>query len=115
MKDAFNDILGMDGVKGILLLSFEGNVLYHQFRAGEKVNPAKVDWKPIVSTLEGTREADLIFHQGRVYIRRTAIGYLVIPMSNTASIAMLRLNCDILLPSLKSAKGASSIKRLFKK
>ena len=115
MKNLFKDILSMDGVKGVLLLSIQGEVLYRESGGDGNSDPAKVDWKNILSTLKGARETDLVFDQGRVYIRRTDLGYLLIPMSNTASVAMLRLNCDILLPSLKPAKGSRSLKRFFKK
>jgi len=115
MKQLFRDVLEMEGIKGVLLLSFKGDILYQESRAGSMPNPEKVDWKNILSTLDGTRETDLVFDQGHVYIRKTDLGYLLIPMSNQASVAMLRLNCDILLPSLKPAKGTRGLKRLFKK
>jgi hypothetical protein len=115
MKELFADILDTQGVKGVLLLSFQGEILYQESRVDGWPDLAEVDWKNILSTLDGTRETDLVFDQGRVYIRKTALGYLVIPMSDQDSVAMLRLNCDILLPSLKPAKGPRSLKRLFKK
>lgn len=115
MKELFADVLNMEGVKGVLLLSPKGEILYQESRAGGMPNLAKVDWKNILSTLDGMRETDLVFEKGRVYIRKTGLGYLMIPMGSQASIAMLRLNCDILLPSLKPAKGTRSLKRLFKK
>jgi hypothetical protein len=48
-------------------------------------------------------------------MRRTEIGYLFILLDAFASIAMLRLNCDILLPALKKLAGAKGKKSLFKK
>jgi hypothetical protein len=89
--------------------------LYEKSRVGDWPNLATVDWKNILSTLDGTRETDLVFDRGRVYIRKTALGYLMIPTSHQDSVAMLRLNCDIVLPSLKPAKSPRSLKRLFKK
>jgi len=65
--------------------------------------------------MAGMRETDLVFKQGRIYIRRTDIGYLVVLMGLFVPIAMMRLQCDILLPSLKPAKAAKGIRRLFKK
>ena len=115
MKELFADVLNMEGVKGVLLLSPKGEILYQESRAGGMPNLAKVDWKNILPTLDGMRETDLVFEKGRVYIRKTDLGYLMIPMGNQASVAMLRLNCDILLPLLKPAKGSRSLKRLFKK
>ena len=115
MKELFADILGMQGVKGVLLLSLKGEIVYQESSAGKLPNLQKVNWKSFIATLDGTREADLTFEQGRVYIRKADLGYLLIPMSNQASVPMLRLNCDILLPSLRPAKGTRGLKRLFKK
>ena len=115
MKELFTDITSMDGVKAVLLLSFQGAILHEQSVVDGMPDPTTIDWKEIVATLDGIRETDLVFDQGRVYIRKTDLGYLLIPINDSASVAMLRLNCDILLPSLKPAKGSRSLKRLFKK
>ena len=115
MKELFADVLNMEGVKGAVLVSPEGEIVYQESRSGGMPNLAKVDWKNILSTLEAARETDLVFDKGRVYIRKSDLGFLMIPMNNQASVAMLRLNCDILLPSLTPAKGSRSLKRLFKK
>jgi hypothetical protein len=115
MKELFADILGMQGVKGVLLLSLKGEIVYQESRADDMPKLAKVNWKNFIATLDGIRETDLTFEQGRVYIRKADLGYLLIPMSNQASVAMARLNCDILLPSLRPAKGTKGLKRLFKK
>ena len=115
MKELFEDILRMKGIKGVLLLSVNGELLYSESRGDQPPDLKKVDWKNILPTLDRTRETDLVFERGRVYVRKTDLGYLLIPMNNQASVAMLRLNCDILLPSLKPAKGGRGLKRLFKK
>ena len=115
MKELFAEILGMQGIKGVLLLSPKGEIVHQESRADDWPDLKKVKWKSFLATLDGIREADLTFKQGRVYIRKADLGYLLIPMSNQASVPMLRLNCDILLPSLKPAKGTRGLKRLFKK
>ena len=59
--------------------------------------------------------ADLIFENSRVYLRRTELGYLFVLMDAFAQTALVRLNCDILAPSLKEMKGGKGLRRLFKK
>lgn len=115
MKELFADILSMDGIMGVLLLSEKGETVYRESRGDRMPDTAKVDWNSILPTLAGLRETDMVFERGRVYIRKTDLGYLLIPMNARASVAMLRLNCDILLPSLKPAKGTRGLKRLFNK
>jgi hypothetical protein len=114
MKELFNDILNIEGVKGLMMLSFAGDVIFTEFPVMHK-DVGNIDWRLFIESLAGTRETDLIFEKGRLYIRRTDIGYLVVLMGSFVPIAMMRLQCDILLPSLKPAKPAKGIRRFFKK
>ncbi|MEJ2100167.1 MAG: hypothetical protein P8X68_09330 [Desulfobacterales bacterium] len=73
-----------------------------------------MDWRFFIESVEGMREADLLFEKGRIYIRRSEIGYLVVLMALFVPIAMVRLNCDIVLPSLKQEKSGKKLGRLLK-
>jgi len=115
MKELFKNILKMDGVRGVLLLSFEGGVLFERHSEPFPLPSAKQEWLGLVAALDGTREADIIYQNARIYVRRSEIGYLLILMSPFVSVAMLRLNCDILLPSLKPSQEPKGIKKFFKK
>jgi len=115
MRELFNDILRTDGVSGVMLFSFKGDLIFKEFRSSVKEEPDRRDWSFFIESLEGMRETDLVFEKGRIYIRKTEIGYMVILMALFVPIAMIRLNCDILLPSLKQSKSGKKFGRLFKK
>jgi len=115
MRELFNDILNMDGVKGVMLFSFSGDLIFKEFISAIAEEPENRDWSLFIESLEGMRETDLVFEKGRLYIRKTEIGYLVILVGPYVPIAMLRLNCDILLPSLRPAKSPKGIRRFFKR
>ena len=115
MKEIFQEIIKMDGVNGVLLLSFEGSILFENYSETGPLPTGGRDWLGLISALDGAREADIIFEDARIYTRRSEVGYLMVLMSSSVSVAMLRLNCDILLPSLKPAPGSKGIKRFFKK
>ena len=115
MNELFNDILSTKGVKGILLFSFSGELIYKKLVSPIKEQPEHRDWSFFIESLEGMRETDLVFEKGRIYIRRTELGYLIILMALFVPIAMIRLNCDILLPSLTQSKSGKKIGRFFKK
>jgi hypothetical protein len=115
MRELFNDILNMEGVKGLMMFSFAGETVYKEFNKAQPEGIESTDWSLFIQSLAGMREADLIYKKGRLYIRKTDIGYLVALMWLFVPIAMMRLQCDILLPSLKPAKAAKGIRRLFKK
>ena len=115
MQELFNDILAMQGVKGIMIFSFAGDIIFQQFNSQPPEDPYSRDWSLFIEALAGTRETDLVFEKGRLYIRRTDIGYLVVLMGLFVPISMVRLNCDIVLPALKPAKPSKGIRRFFKK
>lgn len=115
MHNLFKDILGTDGVKGILLISFSGDLIFKEYIAPPDEEPKPRDWRFFMEALEGMRETDLVFEKGRIYIRRTEIGYLVILMALFVPIAMIRLNCDIVLPLLRQSKPGGKFGRFFKK
>ena len=104
----------MEGVKGLMLFSFAGDPVYKEFNQTQPEGIESRDWRLIIESLAGMRETDLIFKKGRLYIRRTDIGYLVILMGLFVPIAMMRLQCDILMPSLKPAKAAKGIRRFLR-
>ena len=115
MNELFNDILSTKGVKGILLFSFSGELMYKKLVSPIKEEPEDRDWSFFIESLEGMRETDLVFEKGRIYIRKTELGYLIILMALFVPIAMIRLNCDILLPSLTHSNSGKKRGRFFKK
>ncbi len=116
MKNLFNDILEMEGVRGVMLISFEGAPIFMEMPgvAADKANDAAW-WLAIIASLDGAREADLVFSKARLYIRKSDSGYIIIALESFTSVAMVRLNCDILLPSLKQTREQGGISRFFKK
>jgi hypothetical protein len=115
MKELFNDILSMQDVKGVMLLSLEGEIIFEEFVSPPSEEPGTDQWVTIIDSLRGIREADFVFERGRVYVRKSATGYLMVFLGAFAPSAMLRLNCDILLPFLQEANTSKGLGRLFKK
>ena len=115
MRELFADILHTEGVSGIMLFSLKGDLIFKEFSSPVNKDPEQRDWSSFIRSLEGMRETDLVFEKGRIYIRKTEIGYLLILMALFVPIAMIRLNCDILLPALKQSLSGKKFRRLFKK
>lgn len=116
MKELFSDILNMQDVNGVMLFSLEGEPIFREFVSPPSEETENRDlWAPFIESLEGIREADLVFEKGKLYVRKTDSGYLVFFLGSFAPSAMLRLNCDIILPSLKEASTSKGLGRLFKK
>ncbi len=58
MKELFNDILNIEGVKGLMMLSFAGDVIFTEFPVMHK-DVGNIDWRLFIESLAGTRETDL--------------------------------------------------------
>ena len=115
LKALFEDILSIEDVRGVMLLSFEGKLVFGKFLSPLSNDPEKNDWAPFVDSLNGVTEVDLVFQESRIYIRKADVGFLLILMGAFAPAATIRLNCDILLPSLKQIGSGKGWGRLFKR
>jgi len=110
MKEIFDDILAMEDVRGVVVFSFEGEILFMEPNLEiEKSLPL------FIQALGGIREVDLIFEKSRIYVRRTDTGYLVILLGLFASGAMLRLHVDMALPSMKERGKGKGLRSLFRR
>jgi hypothetical protein len=114
MKELFKDIMGIEDVEGVMVFSFDGQLIYDDFSNNLSGIIENISWKPFLDLLSQIREADIIFENKRLYIRKAQACYLVVVMGLFAPVAMARLNCDILLPSLKPDMASKGIGRLFK-
>ncbi len=116
MKKIFQEILNMDGIHGIILLSSEGKILFesldkNRFSPGR----SRLTWTTLVESLDDFAEVDLVFKEGRFYIRSTGTGYLMISMSEKVSMAMVKLSCDIILPEIAKQTSAKGLRGFFKR
>jgi hypothetical protein len=75
MRELFNDILNMEGVKGLMMFSFAGETVYKEFNKAQPEGIESRDWSLFIESLAGMRETDLIYKKGRLYIRKTDIGH----------------------------------------
>ena len=91
-------------VQGVMFLSFDGKLLFKEFGSQPPEGIENNNWELFVHVLNGVREAEMIFEDKRLYIKRARSGYIFIVMGSFAPVAMVRLNCNILLPALDQVK-----------
>ncbi len=118
MADMFKDVLGIEGVHGILFLTEEGELSVSQFTKDYQSDEEKtknVNWSSMVKELTGVTEAEIMFDEGRFYIRKTNNGYLMVILDDHAPMSMVRLNCEVLLPVLDKQKTGKGISQLLRK
>ena len=105
MQKILDDMLQLDHVGGCLIVSSAGQVLCGKFASPPPDSFESFPWNELVSQLNGIKEADVMFAETRVYLRQSPNGYLVIFMEPYAVLAMIRLQCDVLLSALPKEKS----------
>jgi hypothetical protein len=114
MQHVLNDIHELDHVLGYLLIGADGNPACVQASSGLEIPSGGFDWMPFVEALEQIREAEFLFDDMRLYVRKTSIGYLLVVMEIYAVPSLVKLQCDVLTSKIGSPK-AKGLKRFFKK
>jgi len=104
MKALFKDILDTENVHGVMLLSFEGKAVYQEFNPSVSPNIDPHEWSALTSLLKDIDEAEIVFDHCLLYVIRSTGGFVLVVMGRQAPIAMVRLNCSIILPSLGPTK-----------
>jgi hypothetical protein len=115
MDKIFKELFKIKEVLGVVLISDAGKLRYQEVSGVASAKPESVDWLSILNSLAGVQEAEFICDRLRLYIRKSGSGYLVVLTGPAASPAMVRLNCDLILPALKDYGGPKGIRRLFKR
>jgi len=99
-QSLFRDVLALDDVKGLLFLAETGQVLYSKAQDKHLSRLEQEDWNAISKTLARVREVDFFYGDDRIYLRRTAHGYLLVWMGGMAPVDMVKLNCEVVIASL---------------
>ena len=100
MKTIFNDLLRLDDVQGIIFLSHRGKRLFSEYEGEANGDLKNFDWVSFTNAFKCIREAELVFGNSRIFYRRAELGQIVIIMGWFATIAMIRLKCNDLLPAI---------------
>jgi len=116
MIDLFQDILDIEDVQGVMFFSFKGNLIFKHFKSNMAAGLNDGDLITLIHVLENIQEAELVYDNGMIYTIRARTGYVLVIMGRFASIAMVRLNCGIILPTLPlTDKKPKGLRRFFGK
>ncbi len=118
MKDLFKEVLDIEGVHGVVILSEEGALLFSKFKPEQEPDEKKIkslDLNLLAGALSDIAETEIIFDSGRCYIRKSGAGFLMVFLDDHAPVSMVRLNCEVLIPALEKARFSKSIGQFFRK
>jgi hypothetical protein len=100
MKTIFKDLLHLEDVQGIIFLSHRGKRMFSQYEGETSGDLKNFDWSAFSDAFKCVREAELVFGNNRIFYRRAELGQIIIIMGWFATIAMIRLKCNELLPAI---------------
>jgi predicted regulator of Ras-like GTPase activity (Roadblock/LC7/MglB family) len=116
MGNSFEELFSLNDVKGLMLVSFDGQLLFKKFAGTLSQEPKSDDsWALFIHSLRGAAEAEVFYEKGRIYIRRTESGYLFVVTGVATPMALVRLNCDLLAPAMKKIIKRDRLKNLFRR
>lgn len=116
MDEYLRDIKEIEQVQGIIYFSFEGNVLFQYYKQQKPRGIDTWDLSLFAAVLKGVKEAEFIFENLMFYLIRGQKGFLLAALDRTAPVALIRLNCNILLAALdKKTHKPKGLTRFFKK
>jgi predicted regulator of Ras-like GTPase activity (Roadblock/LC7/MglB family) len=114
MKTIFKEITELDHVTGCLFINKEGQVVHAHFPATPSLSIENHNWPAFIKGLGNISEADILFEDKKVLMRKTTTGYLLVVTEHDAILSLIKLHCDILVPKLNDYKP-KGISRFFRK
>lgn len=116
MNASLMEIMEIQQVVCIIYFSIDGNVLFQYYKED---GPKAIDtWNLslFAAALDRIQEAEMVFENNILYIIRGRKGFLLAALERSAPVALVRLNCNIVLATLdKEPRKPTGLTRLFKK
>ncbi|MCU0540035.1 MAG: hypothetical protein MUF46_09155 [Desulfobacterales bacterium] len=110
MHAIFKDALDVSGVQGVMLYSKEKKLVYSAFNRPVRTEPEKsVEWTLFVSLIGGLNELELLFEKGRLYMRSTVIGPLIVLMEHGPS-SLVRLTTELIANNLQDPRVRKALR-----
>jgi hypothetical protein len=104
MDRIFRDALDISGVRGIMLYSADEKLVCSKFNRPLRSDPEKsVEWALFLNSLKGVQELELLFEDGRLYVRKTVVGPSIVFM-DLVPVSMLKLTTELLANSLEDRR-----------
>lgn len=91
---SLKDILAIEDVKGVMSISMDGKPIFCQFTTQQPEKIDNIDWRSFFLTLDGVYEAELVFEDMRIFLRKTAKGYILVVLGKAVPVEMVRRSCE---------------------
>ena len=116
MKEIFNDILSIRDVKGAIFIDKNNEIKIGAYTVIPAPDLNPLDLAAFMKTIGAHRETEIHFDNLKLYIRKIKTGRILVITDFNVQMALVRLNCDVLDPLIKSKfEKPTGIGRFFKK
>lgn len=125
MESLFEEIFSIEGIMGALVITEDGASEFAKFvhplldkvkhKSFEEFVKKSINIESLRGAFDTAKESLLIYDKIRLYVRRIESGYLIVVMGMFVPVAMVRLNCQIIIPELDKVKKGKGLSRFFKK
>ena len=119
MKEYLKNIIEFSDVEAVFFIGKTPSVAYisekYQLEFKTGTLPDIQEIVSFINILGSANEAELLFTQRRIYIRKLEDACLVIVLGFTTPTPMLQLNCDIVIPELIKQTKPKGLGRFFRK
>lgn len=125
MESLFDEIFSIEGIMGALIMSEDGASEFTKFvpplsdkikhKSFQEFVKKTINIESLRGAFDSAKESLLIYDKIRLYVRRIESGYLIVVMGMFVPVAMVRLNCQIIIPELDKMKKSKGLGRFFKK
>ena len=113
MKKLFSDLLSLEGIKGIFLISEKNVDIVKTSPDVTKSDIMEMKWYHSFKELGNTTEMEFVYPNDRIYMRNTESGILIIWTGAFTSSSMVRIHCNLVVDSLEQYQKTGKVKRLF--
>lgn len=125
MESLFEEIFSIEGIMGALVITEDGSSEFSKFVSplSEKIGDKNfssfiknsINIESLRTAFDSANESLIIYEKIRLYIKRIQSGYLIVVMGMFVPVAMVRMNCQIIIPELDKMKKHKGFGRFFKK
>ncbi len=114
MKKIFDAVIGLEDVYGAVVIDEKGQSVYDPLNLNKfDTENREVLWASLTQSSRFTRELDLVFDKGRLYIRKIGSNYLLVLMTAKGSVSSLKLTCDLIEQEPAKPKPRKKFLNLF--
>jgi len=105
-KNIFKDIIKLKDVTAVVHIGDDGKVLAGSFGDGSNglQSLQASNWQSLAQAFNEVKEAEILYENSRLFIKKAPSGFLLVVMGHFAPVALVRLNCDVVLSRLSATK-----------